>query len=207
MIASLTGTLTAKSATTLTIEVSGIGYQVFVPLSTFYHLPEVKETASLNIYTHVREDALQLYGFLTSLEKETFLLLLSISGIGPKLALNILSGLEIADLIIAIRDGNLPRLRGIPGVGPKTAGRIILELKDKVTGLNLSGLILSPSLSAGEDPLVEDALSALINLGYPRGDAKKALEQMQSEMDGPPTAPASVAGLIKQALKRLSRLR
>ncbi len=201
MIASITGILTTKTPSFLIIDVHGIGYQIFVPLSTFYHLPEVKETASLHIYTHVREDALQLYGFLTLLEKELFLLLLGISGIGPRLALNILSGMEIMDLAAALQEGSIQRLRAIPGVGPKTAGRLVLELKEKVASLNLSGLPLSGPLARGEDQIVADALSALVNLGYNRSEAKNVLAELQPELNGP-----SVEGLVKQALKRLAKI-
>ncbi len=199
MIASITGILTTKTPSLLIIDVHGIGYQVFVPLSTFYHLPEVKETTSLQTYTHVREDAFQLYGFLTLLEKELFLLLLGVSGIGPKLALNILSGMEIMELAAAIQEGNIQRLRAIPGVGPKTAGRLVLELKEKVASLKLAGLPLAEPLASGEDKIVADALSALVNLGYNRSEAKKVLDG--AELNG-----SSVEGLIKQALKKLARI-
>jgi Holliday junction DNA helicase RuvA len=202
MIASMTGVITFKSPAALIVEVHGIGYQVFVPLSTFYHLPEIKEGVALHIYTHVREDALQLYGFYSPLEKELFLLLLGISGVGPKLALNILSGVELNELVLAIRNGSIERLRAIPGVGPKTAGRLVLELKEKVALLNLAGL--QPSLTApeGENQVGDDALSALMNLGYNRIEAKRAVDQILKDQ----APPESVEELIKKVLKKLAKV-
>lgn len=205
MIASLSGIITFKSPTFLIVEVQGIGYQVFVPLSTFYHLPEVKEGVALQIHTHVREDALQLYGFSSLLEKQLFLLLLGISGVGPKLALNILSGMELNELIQSIRNGSVERLRAIPGVGPKTAGRLVLELKEKVALLNLAGLQASAAAPEGENPVGDDALSALMNLGYNRNEAKRSIDQILKDAS-PADPPDSVEGLIKKALKKLSKV-
>lgn len=207
MIASMTGTVTFKSPSSLIVEVQGIGYQLFVPLSTFYLLPEVKENVALHVHTHVREDALQLYGFLSFLEKELFLLLLGISGVGPKLALNILSGTEPNELIQAIRNGKIERLRAIPGVGPKTAGRLVLELKEKAALLNLADRPPSAAVAEGEDRTQagEDALSALINLGYGRIEAKRAVDQILEEPSGT-GACDSVEELIKKALKKLAKV-
>ncbi len=204
MIASMTGVITFKSPSSLIVEVQGIGYQVFVPLSTFYHLPEVKEGVALHIYTHVREDALQLYGFSSFLEKELFLLLLGVSGVGPKLALNILSGIELNELIQALRNGSVDRLRAIPGVGPKTAGRLVLELKEKAALLNPAGLQSSIAAQGGETQIGEDALSALMNLGYNRVEAKRVIDQILQEQ--PAESPGSVEGLIKKALKKLAKV-
>ncbi|HLG23037.1 MAG TPA: Holliday junction branch migration protein RuvA [Candidatus Manganitrophaceae bacterium] len=203
MIASIAGILSDKSPTSLIVEVQGIGYEIFVPLSTFYHLPETKESVSLNIYTHVREDAIQLYGFSSTLEKKVFLLLLGISGVGPKLALNILSGMELSELVQALREGNVEKLRAIPGVGPKTAGRLVLELKEKVASLNLVGLESSAPASGGENKIAEDTLSALINLGYNRVEAKRAIDQIFKEESS--DALDSVEGLIKKVLKKLAK--
>lgn len=202
MIASITGTITDKSPASLIVEVQGIGYQIFVPLGTFYRLPEVKQSTSLQIYTHVREDALQLYGFLTFIEKELFLMLLGISGVGPKLALNILSGMELPELVQALREGSVERLRAIPGVGPKTAGRLVLELKEKVAALSLTGVQAPAPAASEEDQVKEDALSALINLGYSRNEAKRAIDRI-SEEEGP--LPDSVEAWIKKALKKLAK--
>lgn len=203
MIALITGTILEKTPSTLIVEVHGIGYQIFIPLNTFYRLPEMKESVSLHIYTHVREDALQLYGFLSILEKELFLLLLGISGVGPKVALGILSGMELTELVQALRDGNVDRLRAIPGVGPKTAARLVLELREKVGALSLAGLQAPISTGSESDKVKEDALSALVNLGYHRNEAKRTVDKIAEEE----TAESeSVEGLIKKALKKLAKV-
>ncbi len=203
MIALITGTILEKTPSTLIVEVHGIGYQIFIPLNTFYRLPEMKESVSLHIYTHVREDALQLYGFLSILEKELFLLLLGISGVGPKVALGILSGMELTELVQALRDGNVDRLRAIPGVGPKTAARLVLELREKVGALSLAGLQAPISTGSESDKIKEDALSALVNLGYNRNEAKRTVDKIAEEE----TAESeSVEGLIKKALKKLAKV-
>jgi Holliday junction DNA helicase RuvA len=198
MIASLTGTLTQKSPSFLIVDVRGVGYQVVVPLMTYYRLPEVDAVVTLHIYTHVREDALQLYGFLTRTEKELFLLCLGVSGVGPKLALSLLSGIEPAELVGALRSGSAEKLRAIPGVGPRTAGRLVLELADKVAALHLEGAAVAASGVASSEQPMEDALSALMNLGYPRFDAKRALEGVRASGGG------TVEALVKQALKVLA---
>ena len=135
MIALITGVLTEKFPNSVIVDVQGIGYQVHIPLSTFYHLPEISKSVTLKIYTHVREDALQLFGFLEAQEKKVFLLVLGISGVGPKLALNILSGLPLTDFIRAIMNRDVVKLSSIPGVGKKTAERLALELKDRIGGM------------------------------------------------------------------------
>lgn len=203
MIAFLTGTILDKTPSVLIVEVQGIGYQIFIPLNTFYRLPEVKESVSLHIHTHVREDALQLYGFLSPLEKELFLLLLGISGVGPKVALGILSGMESTELVQALRDGNIDRLRAIPGVGPKTAGRLVLELREKVNALSLVGLQTPVSAGSESDKIKEDALSALVNLGYHRTEAKRTVDKIAEEET---VDSESVEGLIKKALKKLAKV-
>ncbi|TAK09623.1 MAG: Holliday junction branch migration protein RuvA [Candidatus Manganitrophaceae bacterium] len=203
MIASITGTILDKTPNALIVEVHGIGYQLFIPLNTFYRLPEVKESVSLQVYTHVREDALQLYGFLSALEKELFLLLLGVSGVGPKVALGILSGMELTELVQALRDGNVDRLRAIPGVGPKTAGRLVLELREKVSALSLAGLQTSAPAGSESEKMKEDALSALVNLGYSRNEAKRVIDTIVGE-EG--SASDFVEGLIKKALKKLAKV-
>lgn len=203
MIAFLTGTILDKTPSALIVEVQGIGYQIFIPLNTFYRLPEVKESVSLHIHTHVREDALQLYGFLSPLEKELFLLLLGISGVGPKVALGILSGMESTELVQALRDGNIDRLRAIPGVGPKTAGRLVLELREKVNALSPVGLQTPVSAGSESDKIKEDALSALVNLGYHRTEAKRTVDKIAEEET---VDSESVEGLIKKALKKLAKV-
>ncbi len=203
MIAFITGTILDKTPNVLIVEVQGIGYQIFIPLNTFYRLPEVKESVSLYIHTHVREDALQLYGFLTRLEKELFLLLLGVSGVGPKVALGILSGMELTELVQALRDGNVDRLRAIPGVGPKTAGRLVLELREKVSALSLAGLQTPISAGSESDKIKEDALSALVNLGYSRNEAKRVIDKIA---EGEEAKSDSVEELIKKALKKLAKI-
>lgn len=203
MIASITGTILDKTPNALIVEVHGIGYQLFIPLNTFYRLPEVKESVSLQVYTHVREDALQLYGFLSALEKELFLLLLGVSGVGPKVALGILSGMELTELVQALRDGNVDRLRAIPGVGPKTAGRLVLELREKVSALSLAGLQTPAAAGSESEKMKEDALSALVNLGYSRNEAKRVIDKIAGE-EG--SASDFVEGLIKKALKKLAKV-
>ncbi|MBI3359441.1 MAG: Holliday junction branch migration protein RuvA [Nitrospirae bacterium] len=195
MIASINGIVTAKSLDSLIIEVGGIGYQVFIPLSTYYQLPEIKSPVSLHIHTYVREDALQLYGFFTFLEKRLFLLLMGVSGVGPKLARNILSGIEVSELLIAIQKGAVERLRLIPGVGPKMAGRLVLELKEKV----LSLAEMTEVLVKTENPISDDAISALMNLGYSQREAQKAIGQILKE------EACTIEALIKKALQMLSK--
>ncbi len=201
MIASLKGVIALKTPTLLTIEVQGIGYQVFTPLSTYYRLPEEKARVFLHIYTHIREDAFQLFGFSTLQEKEVFLLLLGVSGVGPKLALNILSGIGVSELIEAIRAEQVQRLRAIPGVGPKMAGRLVLELKEKMSLLDDSPTSL-PVLAEIEDEKQRDALSALMNLGYSRTEVKRSLDLILKE-----TEDASVEDLIRAGLKRLAKMK
>jgi len=200
MIAHLTGQLFRKTTQSVIVEAGGIGYEVFVPLSTFYTLPEKDEKVSLHIYNHVREDALLLFGFQTKLEKELFLMLISVSGIGPKLSINILSGIGPQELLGAIASGDTVRLRAIPGVGKKTAERISLELKDRACRiLDKEEVSLPPVLEGEEKGLVDDALSALLNLGYSAKAAKMAIEKSR-----PLIKEMTLEGLIREALKVLS---
>ena len=182
MIAHLKGFLLRKSTDSIVIDCNGLGYEVFVPLSTFYTLPDEEgQEISLYIHTHVREDAFILFGFKTVLEKRIFRLLISVSGIGPKLAVNILSGIGPDTLLEAIAQGDVARLQSIPGVGKKTAERISLELKDKAQSTR-SDINLPPvKVSSPEDKGIRnDALSALINLGYSSKAAGKAVEKALS---------------------------
>lgn len=201
MIASLKGVISLKTPTLLTIDVQGVGYQVFTPLSTYYRLPEEKSQVFLYIYTHIREDAFQLFGFETLREKEVFLLLLGVTGVGPKLALNILSGIGVCELIEAIREEQVQRLKAIPGVGPKMAGRLILELKEKMSTL-ADASTHAPTSSEPEDDVERDALSALMNLGYPRAEVKRSLAFILKE-----TEDASVEDLIRAGLKHLAKVK
>jgi Holliday junction DNA helicase RuvA len=201
MIASIHGIIASKTPESLIVEVGGIGYHVFIPLTTFYRLPEVKAPITLHIHTYVREDALQLYGFLSLSEKQLFLLLISVSGVGPKLARNILSGMEVIDLLSALTKGSAEQLRSIPGIGPKMAARLVLELKEKAASLGGTNAALSQE---GDNPLYEDALSALINLGYKEQEARRTLNRVLH--DASPTASPSSFGveeLIKHALQIL----
>ena len=201
MIAALTGRLTSKAPTHVTLDVHGVGYDVFIPLSTYYSLPEMNEPAALQIHTYLRDDAIQLFGFLTQVEKDAFALLTTVSGIGPKLALSVLSALSVPDLVSAIRAGDVEKLATVPGIGKKSAGRIALELKDTVE--RLVGVTPQPvgMPSAGDDRVHADALSALVNLGYRESEVKATLKQLTAM-----GAPAhSLKDIIRQALKQLAR--
>ncbi len=200
MIASLNGIITAKLPESLILEVGGVGYEIFIPLSTYYQLPEIKQTVYLYIHTHVREDALQLYGFFSLIEKQLFLLLTSVSGVGPKLGRNILSGIEIETLLAALRKGAVEQLRLIPGVGPKLAGRLILELKEKAADLIDTSKIV---IATTNEPVHEDALSALVNLGYPEREARRAIDSIVRNL---PKSDYGVEELIKQSLRILSKV-
>ena len=181
MIATLTGKLTHKSLEHLIIDVNGVGYELFVPLSTFYDLPEEGETVSLNTYLSVREDALTLFGFLTVDEKSVFAKLKSVSGIGPKLALAIISGITVSDLISAIETSDIAKLTTIPGVGKKTAERLALELKDKLKGIVTTAVSLPIATKDESAMIIDDVLSALINLGYKTNVAEAALNKALRE--------------------------
>jgi Holliday junction DNA helicase RuvA len=181
MIAYLRGTLLEKHPNQVIVETGGVGYDVLIPVSTFSALPEAGAAVRLRIYTHVREDALALFGFQTAEEKTIFEKLISISGIGPKLAITVLSGLATADLISAIRNGEVAHLVRIPGVGKKTAERIVLELKDKVEGLVPAGTATPVDRPASALSAVEqDVLSALMNLGCNRAAADAAVRKAKT---------------------------
>jgi Holliday junction DNA helicase RuvA len=201
MIALLTGRLAFKAPTHLILDVQGVGYEAFIPLSTFYSLPNLNESLSLHVYTHVREDALQLFGFGTQEEKDTFALLTTVSGVGPKSALGILSALSVPDLVSAIQAADVDKLETVPGVGRKTAGRLVLELKDKVVRLHPALPRATESAVPGSDRTFDDALSALTNLGYRAQDAKEALKRVTKVNAG----PISLQELIRETLKQLSQ--
>ena len=201
MIASLTGRLAFKAPTYLVLDVHGVGYEVFIPLSTYYGLPSLSESISLSVHTHVREDAIQLFGFLTSQEKDAFVLLTSVSGVGPKLALSVLSALPVSELVSAIQSGDVEKLTTVPGIGNKSASRLVLELKDKVGKLYPGLVSASESPGQGEDATFDDALSALVNLGYRPQDAKEALKQVKkSNADS-----IVLKDMIRESLKELAR--
>ncbi len=206
MIAHLNGTLLSKQANLVILDVAGVGYEVTIPLSTFYDLEDLGSPVQLRIYTHVREDALQLYGFKTARERELFMRLISVSGIGPKLGITLLSGMSADEMIASIRTNNLARLTLIPGVGRKTAERLVVELREKVAALS------SPELEEelGAKPEVQDvptqegvradALSALINLGYQRAGAEKAIDGALRE-----GGDLSVESVLRRSLRKLAR--
>ena len=200
MIAHINGTLIKKTTQSLIIDNGGIGYEVIAPLSTFYSLPEEDNNVSLHIYTHVREDALMLFGFKTLLEKEIFRMLISVTGIGPKLAINILSGIGPDELLEAMASGDALRLQSIPGVGKKTAERIALELREKAIGVRPDLEVTTVQFQTHEDKkVVDDALSALLNLGYPTRSAKSAVQKALSVIED-----VTLEGLIKEALRLLA---
>jgi len=175
VIARLKGTLVEKTPTRLIVDVAGVGYDVLVPLSTFYGIGEAGADVTLRVHTHVREDVIALYGFGSAIEQDLFERLIGISGIGPKLALAVLSGIDAGELVRAIRSQDVARLTKIPGIGKKTAERIGLELKDRLpAALHPAGATASPA-GAG-DQLRDDLLSALTNLGYQRAAAEKSIE-------------------------------
>jgi Holliday junction DNA helicase RuvA len=193
MIALLRGALLEKHPNQAIVDAGGVGYDVTIPVSTFTKLPEAGAEVRLKIHTHVREDALALYGFLTQDEKALFEKLISVSGIGPTLAIKILSGLAASDLILSIRRGEVEKLVKVPGVGKKTAERMVLELRDKLPPEKAGEVATMPTLSAVE----EDVLSALMNLGYQRASAEKALSAI--------TKNGQFDAMFRQALTVLSK--
>jgi Holliday junction DNA helicase RuvA len=200
MIAHIQGRLHFKSPEQLIIDVDGIGYQVHVPLTTFYELPDVGNTVALHIHTHVREDALQLYGFQAQEEKALFIRLMGVAGIGPRLAVNILSGISPAELRESLQQGDLARLISIPGVGRKTAERIMLEMRDKLPALAADRDIALSVKSAAAEAVMNDAISALVNLGYKKGVAQRAIDQAQQRLQGEMT----LESLLKESLRALA---
>jgi holliday junction DNA helicase RuvA len=178
MIGQLRGQLLSKKPNVLLLDVHGVGYEIFIPLTSFYELPGEGNEVTLKIYTHVREDALTLFGFRSQREKDFFLKLISISGVGPKLAITILSGAQVEELAQAIAEGNLARLTSIPGIGRKTAERLVLELKSHISPFLLPEQVEAARQSGAPSALEEDILSALTNLGYPRASADKALSMV-----------------------------
>jgi Holliday junction DNA helicase RuvA len=207
MIAYLSGTVLSKQATSTIIDVGGVGYEVAIPLSTFYELGDAGSAVQLRIYTHVREDTLQLYGFKTSRERELFLHLISVNGVGPGLAIKLLSGMNADELVASIRTNNLARLVSVPGVGRKTAERLVVDLRDKIAALS------SPALEeefapkgarpgrVPEDDIRADAISALVNLGYQRSAAEKAIKSAIEE-----GGDLSVEVILRRGLRALAKV-
>lgn len=193
MIARLSGVLEDKAPDELIVNVGGVGYLVYVSLQTFYRLPGLGEQVSLHIHTNMREDALQLFGFLEEHEKASFLLLKGVSGIGPRLALNILSGIPVEDLEDALRASDVTRLVAIPGVGKKTAERLVVELREKVGALTDGA-----GVPGADSPVSADAVSALINLGYRQAQAEKAVHNALRN------GATDLTGIIQESLRSLS---
>lgn len=207
MIAHLNGKLLSKEPNSVIVDVAGVGYEVNIPLSTFYELEELGANVQLRIYTHVKEDALQLYGFRTPRERDLFVNFISVSGIGPKIGIALLSGMSADELIASIKNNNLARLTLIPGVGRKTAERLIVDLREKMTALAAAQIIEEPGVTpettggSPEDSVRSDALSALLNLGYQRSAAEKAIDAVLS--DGGETTVESV---LRRGLRKLARV-
>jgi holliday junction DNA helicase RuvA len=202
MIARISGILIQKSVQSLVVDTQGVGYRVMVPLSTFYELPEHGQPVVLHIHTQVKEDAISLFGFLTPEERDIFEVIISVSGIGPKLAVNILSGISALELMTAIIQGDLKRLVGIPGVGKKMAERLVLELKDKI--LKMHPIQALPPAAMGNqriEAIREDALSALINLGYKNTAAKEAIDKV---LQSAPPERTTLDVVLKGTLKMLA---
>ena len=198
MIARLRGVLLEKHPNQAVVETGGVGYDVIIPVSTFTHLPNAGEEVRLRIHTHVREDALALYGFLTDDEKALFERLIGVSGIGPKLAVTILSGVAAPDLVRAITRGEVDRLVKVPGIGKKTAERLILELRDKLPAV--TGEAPAESAQAGGEalsPIDQDVLSALLNLGCARPQAEAAVRKAKAALG----AAADFEALFRRALE------
>jgi holliday junction DNA helicase RuvA len=196
MIAQLRGTLADKRPSQVLVDVGGVGYLVHIPVSTFYALGDLHSNVTLLIHTQVREDAISLYGFLSSREKHLFELLISASGVGPVLALKILSGMTVDDLVPAVRAGDLVRLTRIPGVGRKTAERMVVELRDKLAAMETPETARQPAATSGTSA---DVVSALLNLGYEQHAAEQAVERA-----GKNDLPESFEALLRATLQQLS---
>jgi Holliday junction DNA helicase RuvA len=197
VIAQISGNLAHKMPGEVIIEVGGIGYQVFIPLGVFYSLPEIGQSVTLHIHTHLREDALQLFGFQELADKQVFLLLNGVAGIGPKLAVNILSGIPADELVQAVKSGDQLRLLSIPGVGKKLAERMLLELRDKFAVLQAEpAKHVGPN---GGSQLTQDAVSALVNLGYRKVEVEKNVR------DAVQSGKQTLQEVIKDVLRRMSQ--
>ena len=196
MIARLSGTISEKHPNRLVVDVNGVGYDVLVPLSTFYLLGDAGAGVTLRVHTHVREDAIALYGFATALEQDLFERLIAINGIGPKLALAVLSGIDPAELVRAIRSQDVARLTRIPGVGKKTAERIGLELKDRLPQTAAT----AGALDTADDDVKADLLSALLNLGYNRAVGERAVDAVLKR-----TPQAAFEALLRDVLRGMMK--
>ena len=207
MIAHLSGTLLSKEPNQVIVDVGGVGYDVTIPLSTFYDLADEQSKVDLLIYTHVKEDALQLYGFKTASERKLFVHFISVSGVGPKLGIALLSHGKTDDLIESIKSNNLARLTQIPGIGRKTAERLVVDLRDKMIQMSQAqvaeqtGTRPEAVYVSSEDTVRADALSALLNLGYQRSGAEKAIDGALGE-----GGDVTVESILRRSLKKLARV-
>jgi Holliday junction DNA helicase RuvA len=201
MIALISGKIVYKGISHVIVDVQGVGYRVFIPLTTFYELPEAGQIITLHVHTNVKQDAINLFGFYTVQERDLFQLMISVSGIGPKMSMNILSGISAQELLRAISGGNVGKLVNIPGVGKKMAERLILELKEKV----IKKMMLEETPAADDqhkanEIIMEDALSALVNLGYKSNVARDALDKVLRSSE----EELGMDQLLKKTLKNLA---
>ena len=201
MIALISGKIVYKGISHVIVDVQGVGYRIFIPLTTFYELPETGQTITLHVHTNVKQDAINLFGFYTVQERDLFQLMISVSGIGPKMSMNILSGISAQELLRAISGGNVGKLVNIPGVGKKMAERLILELKEKV----IKKMVLEETPAADDkhqanEIIMEDALSALVNLGYKSNVARDALDKALRSSE----EELGMDQLLKKTLKNLA---
>ncbi|MDI6743042.1 MAG: Holliday junction branch migration protein RuvA [Smithella sp.] len=201
MIALISGKIVHKGVSHVIVDVHGVGYRVFIPLTTYYELPEADQTITLHVHTNVKQDAIQLFGFHSVQERDLFQLMISVSGIGPKIAMNILSGISAPELLRALSVGNVGKLVHVPGVGKKMAERLVLELKEKVLKKMTLEQIPDTGIQSGAmDMIREDALSALVNLGYKNNVAKDALDKAVRSSE----EELSMDNLLKKTLKILA---
>lgn len=197
MIGHLTGKIISKKPTKILLDVNGVGYTVNISISTFEKLPDLSESASLFIHTSVKEDAIDLYGFFTPSEKEMFELLISVSGIGPKLAQSLLSGIQVDELKYAIDEGNLSRITAVPGIGRKTAERLLVELRDKINKLTEK---FEPAEAGAPSSIRSDAIAALVNLGYNLKIAEKIVRDVMNSRTS-----ITIEDVIKESLSQLNK--
>jgi Holliday junction DNA helicase RuvA len=201
MIALISGKIVHKGISHVIVDVHGVGYRIFIPLTTFYELPEAGQVITLHVHTNVKQDAINLFGFYTVQERDLFQLMISVSGIGPKMSMNILSGISAQELLRAISGGNVGKLVNIPGVGKKMAERLILELKEKVIKkMMIEEMPAADDQHQAGEIIIEDALSALVNLGYKSNVAKDALDRVLQASE----EELGMDQLLKKTLKILA---
>jgi Holliday junction DNA helicase RuvA len=201
MIALISGKIVYKGISHVIVDVQGVGYRIFIPLTTFYELPEAGQIITLHVHTNVKQDAINLFGFYTVQERDLFQLMISVSGIGPKMSMNILSGISAQELLRAISGGNVEKLVNIPGVGKKMAERLILELKEKVIKkMMMEKMPAADDQHQAREIIIEDVLSALVNLGYKSNVAKDALDKAMHSSE----EELGMDKLLKKTLKILA---